>query len=121
MKYTSRAKDSKDVWRYGAVVSMQGWYAVVVCDDEINTYEVDESTICKCTTRQDQNRKPVYENDILRVDGDLWLCEWDARCLQWVLRGRRRMTPLGSVHAAEMLVVGNKFDNPELGSWEIEY
>ncbi len=81
-------------------------------------YAVDPSTICQCTGLKDKNGKLIWENDIIRYEGMLFVVKWNDACAHFTaykVRERTRCTPVinsGTMKITE--VIGNIFDNMEL-------
>lgn len=129
-RYVYRAKSVKSGrWLQGNVREVaEGTFAILVGHQLSNNpapeflwSPVQSDTICGCTTKRDQRNRLIFEFDIVDYEGDLWICIWDAQYLQWTLKGHRRMLPLSTLDGNKARVVGNKFDNPEYGSWGMEY
>lgn len=85
--------------------------------NEVGMHEVDPSTICQCTGRNDKNDKLIYENDIMVAHYDeenpvrvVWReCGFVA-----VENNSDDYYPLDYFTQKHFYVVGNIFDNPEL-------
>lgn len=78
-------------------------------------FEVRPDTICQCTGLKDKNGKLIWENNILNLDEGINAgCFWDEINLEWGLRTPTRTIPLCCYSLAELAVIGNIFDNPEL-------
>lgn len=79
-------------------------------------YEVDPSTICRCTGRHDCNGNLVWEHDIVEVhDLDKYLVVWDSQKAVFEFQVCEcSMISFEHVGDEDMKVVGNKFDNLDL-------
>lgn len=85
-------------------------------------FEVDPSTICRCTGLKDKNDMLIWENDIVRdKHGNFYKAIWQNDCYQFswscvksdvFLIGAK--WNLWSFKSFEIEVVGNIFDNKEL-------
>ena len=94
----------------------------------MQTYEVDISTICRCTGLKDKNERLIWEKDI--VDGHIkrgaaflnCLVLWNESKARFDVRAKGCNFPMTldevagniSVGGLDYEVVGNRFDNPEL-------
>lgn len=91
-------------------------------------YEVDPTTVCRCTGLNDKNGKLIWEKDI--VDGHVkrgaaflnCLVLWNESMARFDVRAKGCNFPMTldevagdmSVGGLDYEVVGNQFDNPEL-------
>lgn len=79
-------------------------------------YEIDESTLCQCTSLKDKNYKLIWENDLVKCGGQMFV-SWNEQFASWCLtrKGWLYNHFFGeSQEPEECEVVGNRFDNPEL-------
>ena len=90
--------------------------------DVAERFEVDSSTICRCTGMEDKNGKLIWENDILsgRLDEDYPEDEtrkhilWHENGWHTKELGSIDYEPLDDFDSENFEVIGNIFDNPEL-------
>ena len=75
---------------------------------------VDASTICQCTGSKDKNGKLIWENDIVKTSGHIFVCYWDEYNFEWGLKSKTHTFGLGYIDKWLIEVIGNIFDNPEL-------
>lgn len=75
---------------------------------------VDASTICRCTGSKDKNGKLIWENDIVKTSGHIFVCYWDEYNFEWGLKSKTHTFGLGYIDKWLIEVIGNIFDNPEL-------
>lgn len=83
-------------------------------------FEIDPSTICRCTGIEDKNGKR-WQGDIFEAsDGEFiqrYIIAWDEDALQWYAECiyiSEASLPLCEFKVEEIDVIGNIFDNPEL-------
>ena len=90
--------------------------------DVAERFEVDSSTICRCTGMEDKNGKLIWENDILsgRLDEDYPEDEtrkhilWHENGWHTKELGSIDYEPLDDFDSENFEVIGNIFDKPEL-------
>ena len=65
-RYLYRAKRMDNgEWVEGLLTIMWGQLHIIVPEDENTAYPIDESTICQCTGRRDEDSKLIFEHDIV--------------------------------------------------------
>lgn len=110
-------------WVEGLVTIMWGQYHIINPMDENTAYPIDTDTICQYTGLTDKNGKRIWENDVVRKSdinalgyGRVRNCEVSFDKLgYWLLTTEYGDGYwLGSFDAAQLEVIGNIFDNPEL-------
>lgn len=77
-------------------------------------YEVNPETICQLTGLTDKNGNKIWENDIVRLDEDLYIVTWEEDDAMFALEDVGVVEHFSNVDSKWCEVVGNKFDNPEL-------
>lgn len=153
--YMCRAKDIKTgEWRYGYYVAAPEEYynnelchAIFdpaecehVCQGEYRDhgwYEIDQTTLCRCTGVKDSNGMWIYEGDIVLIELDIITpiksdvginlngqisyeyaqIFWDEKYFTWCVRfadGEDDSLQFGYEYCGELYVVGNIFDDPKL-------
>lgn len=123
--YRAKRKDNGE-WVKGFLVKKHGLFFIysVINSDTCgqSNYEVDESTICRCTGLKDKNGKLIWKNDIVeawsqgtcakgkikhRIDGCWIMYPAFQNGEMWYL-----LPNDDGITTVEVL--GNIFDNPEL-------
>lgn len=80
-------------------------------------FEVDPSTICKCTAMPDKNKKIVFEHDIVWDSDERAFYEiiWNQEDMCWnVEDADGHKYEFVECYGSTIEVNGNSFDNPEL-------
>ena len=80
----------------------------------LEIYEVDPSTICKCTGLKDKNGKLIWENDIVKDNVIFGSVSWEDINARFVIDDIQYGYQDYSDWWHEVQVIGNIFDNPEL-------
>lgn len=118
-----KAKEKYDrVWIEGFLSMLDGEYFICGRDD-VGLF-IDESTICQYTGLTDKNGNKIWENDVVKVESDVigspFGCGMFGKieysdCAFWVVpKILIETTYLFADECAEIEVIGNIFDNPEL-------
>lgn len=82
--------------------------------DGFGYYEVNPDTICQFTGLVDKNSDKIWENDIVRLDEDLYIVTWEEDDAMFALEDVGVVEHFSNVDSKWCEIVGNKFDNPEL-------
>ena len=80
----------------------------------VSGIEIDHSTICQFTSLTDKNGDKIQENDIVRLDEDLYIVTWEEDDAMFALEDVGVVEHFSNVDSKWCEIVGNKFDNPEL-------
>ena len=124
-RYLYRAKRTDNgEFIEGLLTIMWGQFHIINPDDENAAYPIDESTICRCTGKNDVYGKLIFEHDIVAFldaysTGNGWseqsclgeVC-WDDETLSFQVT--ERLSAESYEVLEECKVIGNIFDNPEL-------
>lgn len=94
-------------------------------DFSLQDYEIDPSTLCRCTGRRDKNDNLIWENDIVRDEyGNFYKAFWQNNyyqfsfCLKTGVFSTGAKWNLWSFKSFEIEVIGNIFDDKELEKGE---
>ena len=126
-RYLYRAKRMDNgEWVEGLLTIMWGQLHIIVPEDENTAYPIDESTICQCTGRRDEDSKLIFEHDIVGFldctstengyseHGCVGEVLWDDETLSFQVTGRLSAESYEVLGGTDCKVLGNIFDNPEL-------
>ena len=87
-KYLVKAKrtDNRE-WVVGGLVrygftGKEKYYIVPDYASDLYAIEIDPNTICRCTGLKDENRKQIWENDILQ-NGNYFVVIWNEPCARF--------------------------------------
>ena len=75
---------------------------------------IDISTICQCTAKQDKNKKLIFENDLVEINGTVYQCFWNDSNFEWGFKNNSEDFGIAYVSSDDIRIAGNIFDNPEL-------
>ena len=76
--------------------------------------EVDQSTICQCSGKHDKYYNRIFENDIVKVKGVLYVCRFDEDNFAWEFQNNEETIGICCFHSSDIEITGNAIDNPEL-------
>ena len=90
-----------------------------IIDAVFTGYEVIPETVGQYINLDDEDKKEIFEGDILKNiwTGDIHTVNWCVDCAVWVLpciTDERRETTFNSYSCDEYVIIGNVFVNPEL-------
>lgn len=113
------------MWVHGSLRCDVGKYTIFQFENEradYVEYEIDPSTICKCTGLKDKNGNLIWENDIVRDrHGNFYKAFWQNNyyqfswiCVKTDVFSIGAKWNLWSFKSFEIEVIGNIFDNKEL-------
>lgn len=126
-RYLYRAKRTDNgEWAEGLMTIMFGQLHIINPDDENTAYLIDDSTICQCTGRRDEEKKLIFEHDIVGFldctstengyseQGCVGEVLWDDETLSFQVTERLSAESYEVLGDSDCKVIGNIFDNPEL-------
>lgn len=126
-RYLYRAKRTDNgEWVEGLLTITWGQLHIINPNYENTAYPIDPSTICQCTGRMDEEKKLIYEHDIVSYL-DAYSTEngwsesyqvgevlWDDETLSFQVTGRLSAESYEVLEGTDCKVLGNVFENPEL-------
>lgn len=116
IKFRGKRTDTGE-WIYGDLLTSNGteceisyWNGVIY-----SRYDVEPSTVGQFTGLLDKNGKEIYEGDMLNNGQRNYFVCWNETRGAWWLKSIDLIytQPLGFL-SAELFVIGNIHDNPEL-------
>jgi uncharacterized phage protein (TIGR01671 family) len=122
--FHAKRKDNGE-WIFGNLIQTDDGVYIIqnyVPQHSIKNCEVDPSTVCRCTGREDMNGKLIFENDILSGHIDVEFPEDETRKRVvwhengWCTNELRcdDYEKLDDFDSEKFEVIGNMIDNPEL-------
>lgn len=122
--FRAKRKDNGE-WIFGNLIQTDDGVYIIqnyVPQHSIKNCEVDPSTVCQCTGRNDKNGNLIYENDIMVAyydeenpeHGTYVMVVWREYGWVTVENNSDDLCPLDDFTINHFYVVGNIFDNPEL-------
>lgn len=123
-----------DKWAICHLIAYRGLVYLSLCGDITNTpVMLDPNTICQYTSTKDDNKNPIFENDILLLKDETSGCEWKAVVKINTTDWQYHLVPIAKRDADKNIpllgnteicylemnyinaeIIGNTFDNPEL-------
>lgn len=106
-------------WVYGLITRLydegfENLPAEMTDENGVNRIEIDHDTICQYTGLVDKNGDKIWENDIVRLDEDLYIVTWEEDDAMFALEDVGIVEHFGNVDNKWCEIIANKFDNPEL-------
>lgn len=118
-----------DKWAICHLISYRGLVYLGLCGHIINALVIlDPDTICQYTHTKDDNKNPIFGNDILLLKDEISGYEWKAVVKIDETDWQYHLVPIAKCDAdknipllsnteicyIKMKIIGNTFDNPEL-------
>ena len=126
-RYLYRAKQTCGVWAEGHPIIYEKTAYLFDCAEtwqrarnldhveiDVKAYEVDPSTICQCSGKPDKNNNLIFENDLVKAKGTVYVCRFDEDNFSWEVQNREETIGICCFHSSDIEITGNAIDNPEL-------
>lgn len=68
----------------------------------------------QCTGLKDKNGKLIYENDLIKIDGDVAVIKWSDYYARFMLESQEDNFDFETTYAEECEIVGNIHENADL-------
>ena len=101
-------------WVEGYYAYIQPYHYIMPKDNFDSWIEIDEKTLCACTRLKDKNGNLIWENDVVSVNGTLYVCRFDEENFDWEFQNCKETIGICCFHSSDIEITGNAIDNPEL-------
>ena len=89
-------------------------YILVFDGYGVSWVKIDKDTLCQYTGLTDKNGNKIWENDVVRLDEDIYIVTWEEADAMFALEDVGVIEHFGNADSKWCEVIGNTFDNPEL-------
>ena len=103
-------------WVYGGVAQLNEERAMIYqTEPNFQKFAVYADTVGQYICLKDKNGKKIFEGDICEYDGYIGVVEFDTDDSMFTFTYDENIeTNFGCIYGAELEVIGNIYDNPEL-------